>query len=54
MFGRYEKLDAHRAIVLAEDCRPTAVTPHTKREKQRILIRAAIVDGTSSRDYLKR
>ena len=54
IFSRCEKFDTHRAVVLAEDCRSTAVTPHAKGEKQCKLIRGAIVDGAFSRDDLKR
>ena len=39
---------------MAQNCRPTAVTPDAKCEEQCKLIRVAIVDGTSSRDDLKR
>ena len=37
---------------MAKDCRPAAITPHAKGEKQCKLVGRAIVDGPSSRDDL--
>lgn len=39
IFSRREDFDAHGTVVLGENCRPTAVTPHAKGEKQCKLVR---------------